>query len=206
MKIGEDGSVMLTDAELVARDWFNSLLDSGNSHASALEQMMLRTPVDGPTWKTLASDDFRRYLAGIRFWGPLAKDDHHPQADPLPAIEFLDDDGNPLYEATVRRLGPDLYVVKNPVSDMEHLMTTQEIKDDDYLRFKPEPRHRCDAPGEASKNLEFTGTMGAPGVGNCYECRVCKAPWVKVGDALFRADEQDDDAEPPWVLSIDDVR
>lgn len=67
-------------------------------------------------------------------------------------------------------------------------------------------RHDCTATGEASKNLEFTGTMGAPGVGNCYKCRVCGAPWVKVGDTIYREDEQDGDSEPPWVLSIDDVR
>lgn len=137
MKFIEQNEVELTPAEQIVTEWHTSLLDSGYTDPAAVEQILLRTKTDGPTWKVLADDDFRKYLSGIRIWGPLAKDDHKVSDLPLPRIEFLDDEGTPMYEAVVRRLGPDLYVVKSPASDMEHLMTTQEIKDDDYVRFMP---------------------------------------------------------------------
>lgn len=162
MKFIEQNTVELTDAERVVLDWHNSLLDTGYSTHAAVEQILLRTPTDGATWKLLEDDDFRRYLAGVRMWGPLAKDDHKAMDEPLPRVEFLDDEGTPMYEAVVRRLGPDLYVVKSPASDMEHLMTTQEIKDDDYVRFVPCGRvlvlGGSDPSGtECDLNIDHTG-------------------------------------------------
>lgn len=138
MKKNEDGSWDLSEAELLLQEWYNSLLDSGHSHPDASQQILLRTPTNGVAWKLLADMDLRKHLAGIRIWGPLAKDDHVVTDETLPRIEFLDDDGNRKSEAGVRRLGPDLYVVKDPDCDIEHLMTTQEIKEDDYVRFVPE--------------------------------------------------------------------
>lgn len=73
----------------------------------------------------------------------------------------------------------------------------------DFCLYLADDLHKCRT--ELPTDLEFTGTMGAPGVGNCYECRVCKAPWVQVGGTYYRAD-QDDDMEPPWMLTPDNVR
>lgn len=60
--------------------------------------------------------------------------------------------------------------------------------------------HTCQA-----SRLIFGGTMGAPGVGNTYTCPSCQIPWVQVGNVWYVADEQEDETEPPWVLSLADV-
>lgn len=135
MKRIDNDTVELTDAEKIVKEWHESLLDTGYSHAAADEQILLRTPTDGMTWKVLADMEFRKWLHGIRFWGPLAKDDHHPTDEPLPRIGFLDDNKALQYEAEVRRLGPDLYKITAPGIGIEHLVTTQEVKEDDYIAF-----------------------------------------------------------------------
>ena len=85
MKRNQDGTVELTEAEEVVKDWHCSLLDVGHSHLAATEQMMLRTPPEGFTWKVLSNDEFRQWLYSIRFWGPLTKGDPkaEEQADAL---------------------------------------------------------------------------------------------------------------------------
>lgn len=60
-------------------------------------------------------------------------------------------------------------------------------------------RHECDA----DKDLEFQGTISAPGYGNAWACRTCGAPWTQVGDTYFRPDEED--GEPSNILTLGDV-
>lgn len=82
------------------------------------------------------------------------------------------------------------------------LLNQQDFRD--WLTgYKPaEKRHECDT----GKDMKYTGTMGAPGVGNCYDCTVCGAPWVSVNqNAWYRADEQDG-GDPPFVLTLADCR
>lgn len=132
-----DVTVELTDAERVVKDWFNSLLDTGHSHASAIEQILLRTPVDGVTWKVLEDEEFRKYLAGIRFWGPLAKDEHKPGDEPVPRIFYVDPEGiMPEREAEVRRLGPDVWVVTDPETNAGHILDRKQIEAAPYLRIE----------------------------------------------------------------------
>lgn len=152
MKINEDGSIELTEGETVVKEWHESLLDVGHSHGAASEQILLRTPTNGKAWEILGNDDFRKYLYGIRMWGPLAKDDHKPSDEPLPRIEFLDDEGSPQYEAEVRRIGQDLFVVKSP-DGMEYMVTRQEVETDDYLRFKS-----CEASYQTGGTEEYGTT------------------------------------------------
>lgn len=136
MKRHDDRTVELTEAEQVVLEWHSSLLDTGHSHAAADEQILLRTPVDGMTWKVMADQEFRKYLHGIKFWGPLAKDDHRPGEEPVPRIFFLDNEGNDKSEAEVRRLGPDVWLVTDPDCDMGHILTRQQIMEDPYLRLQ----------------------------------------------------------------------
>lgn len=74
----------------------------------------------------------------------------------------------------------------------------------DFCLYLADIRHQCRT--EMPTDLEFLGVIGAPGHGQSWQCRECKAPWVKVGDDWYRPDEQDDDAEPPWMLTPEDVR
>lgn len=64
-----------------------------------------------------------------------------------------------------------------------------------------EPRHKCDTVGVA--DLEFQGTIGAPGYGNSWKCRVCEAPWTQAGGEFFRPDEEE--GEPRNMLGLGDV-
>jgi hypothetical protein len=203
MKLNDDGSYELTDAERITKEWHCSLLDAGYSHGAATEKMMLYTPVNGAVWEVLGNDDFRKHLYGIRFWGPLAKDDDVVLDKAIPRIAFLTDEGTIKREATVRRLGPDLYVIKDPDNDMEHLVTTQDVRDDDYLAFLTEagkiekPPHECDT----DKDLEFQGEIGAPGIGQAWKCRVCDAPWAKLGNVFYRPGDDE-----PEMMKLSDLR
>lgn len=148
MKRNEDGTVELTEAETVVSEWHASLLDTGYSHAAADEQILLVTPTNGMAWKVLADMEFRKYLHGVKFWGPLAKNDHTVTDEPPPRIGFLDDDKAVQYEAEVRRLGPDLFVITAPGIGIQHLVSTQDVMDDDYLAFLDEDGSNPAAPKE----------------------------------------------------------
>jgi hypothetical protein len=48
-----------------------------------------------------------------------------------------------------------------------------------------EPEHDCQAAG----NLTFVAVYGAPGVGQAWECTVCRREWARVGDTFWPAED-----------------
>lgn len=54
------------------------------------------------------------------------------------------------------------------------------------------------------ERLVYTGTMGAPGIGDCFHDPVTDKTWIKLGTTWYDPEEMPA-GEPPWVLRPEDV-
>lgn len=84
---------------------------------------------------------------------------------------------------------------------------TDEEREAARLRFQRQERElqsKLCHPG----SVEYTATMGAPGVGQAWTCSECGKAWVRIGTVFIDVDGmlRHPDQEPPWVLTPEDVR